>query len=152
MWDFPYINLLVLITSLVSFIAPVIMVAFICTRIFLKFRNLSDCSKETIRKQGNNDYLISENVDSNHGRLSTNDHSPNRSNVDIDNYFERRKKSKRIYFTFIPKVKGTLSCVIFYFKYLFLSALIIKFLLSILILACKDNSCLLFQKRLKCDS
>jgi hypothetical protein len=107
MWKFPYIHLLTHFNSVISFISPVIMVAFICTRMFLKCQNHFKCSNETVGKQNNKDYLISENVDSDHDRLSTRDvvsHSQNKSNLKFDNYFERRKKSKCIYFTFIPKV------------------------------------------------
>ena len=108
MLDFPYINLLALVTSLITFISPVIMVAIICTRMFPKGQNISNCSKETVRKQKEKDYLISENVGPDDDGLSTREVlncAQNKSNIDTDNYFERRKKSKRIYFTFIPKVR-----------------------------------------------
>ena len=106
MWSFLSTSYICVATSWISFVSSVIMLSFACTRIYKNYIAKMKCFNKSYNDEVNNEnFDLSPKPSS--SSLQPSESSGLISKVSMDEYFEKRKKCKRVYFTCIPKVRKT---------------------------------------------
>ena len=93
------LTIIILITSLVSVISVLTMSGFVLCKTYSRYKLVDKAKKKTLEASNEPKEPFQENLE----------YSNPKSTLTADNYFQRRKHSQNIYFTFIPKVRSRVT-------------------------------------------